>query len=84
MSIAEALRSPGDTRVELDGFIIKKVGEEKYIFSDGKDQIEVEIDAKHFPAVRIDDKTKVRISGEVEKGGFLKSAKIDVESVTVL
>lgn len=83
-SIAEILRKgQDDARVELDGYLIKKVGKKKYIFSDGKEQIRVEIDAITFPKVRIDEKTKVRIQGEVEKD-FLSSPEIDVDRLTVL
>ena len=83
-SIPEIIRSAtDDARVELEGYIIKKVGKEKYLFSDGKNEIRVEIDAQAFPATRIDEKVKVRIRGEVEKD-FLLSPEIDVDLITVL
>lgn len=83
-SIAEVLRSaPDDAVVDLQGMLIKQVGKEKYILSDGKDQIRVEIDAKDFPTVRIDERTKVRIRGEVEKD-FLESPEIDVDHLSVV
>lgn len=83
-SIADVLKNPvDDAPVTLDGYLIKQVGKEKYIFSDGKSEIRVEIDAKEFPATPIDDKTRVRIRGEVEKD-FLDSPEIDVDSLTVV
>lgn len=83
-SIAEVLRSaPDDAAVDLQGTLVKQVGKEKYLLSDGKDQIRVEIDAKDFPTVRIDEHTQVRIRGEVEKD-FLESPEIDVEHLSVV
>jgi uncharacterized protein (TIGR00156 family) len=75
--------APDNARVELVGYVTRQVGKEKYIFNDGTGEIRVEIDAKDFPQVRIDEKTKVRIGGEVEKE-FLQSPEIDVDHVTVL
>lgn len=83
-SISEILRSaPDDARADVEGYIIKKVGKEKYLFSDGQDQIRIEIEAEDFPNVKIDEKARVRIRGEVEKD-FLESPEIDVDRVDVL
>lgn len=82
-SIAEILKHPvDDQQVTLSGFIIKKVGNEKYIFSDGKSEIRVDIDDKHFINMKIDAKTKVEIRGEVEKD-FLETPEIDVDVLTL-
>ncbi len=82
--VADVLKNGADdAQVQLDGYIVRQVGKEKYMFSDGKGEIRVEIDDRHFPNVKIDDKIKVRIRGEVEKD-FLESPEIDVEQLTVL
>ncbi len=70
-------------RVELEGFIVKQVGKEKFIFTDGQSEIRVEIDQKYMPADRFDERTRLRIRGEVEKD-FLESPEIDVDSVVLL
>ncbi|HYP81853.1 NirD/YgiW/YdeI family stress tolerance protein [Variovorax sp.] len=67
-----------DQQVVLRGRLLKKVGSDKYEFSDGTGTIRVEIDAKHFPAEPIDDKTQVEIHGEFEKD-FMHSPEIDVD-----
>jgi len=72
-----------DTRVELVGRITEKVGQEKYLFSDGTGSIRVEIEAEDFPHVRIDETSQVRLRGEVEKA-FLESVEIDVDHLAVL
>ena len=83
-SVAEILKNPvDDATVELTGYIVRKVGSDKYIFSDGQSQIRVEIDRKVFPTSPINDKTRVRIRGEVEKE-FLESPEVDVDVIEVL
>ena len=83
-SVAEVIKSaPDDARVELVGYILRQVGKEKYIFSDGHSEIRIEIDSKYMPAERIDEKTRIRILGEVEKD-FLETPEIDVDSVSLL
>ncbi len=82
-SVAEALKAADDTPVVIEGRILRQVGKEKYLFSDGKAEIRVEIDAKHFPTVRVDENTRLRLRGEVEKD-FLESPEIDVDHVEVL
>lgn len=82
-SVAAALKAADDTPVVLEGRILRQVGKEKYLFSDGQSDIRVEIDAKDFPNVRVDENTRLRIRGEVEKD-FLESPEIDVDRVEVL
>lgn len=67
----------------LEGYLVKKVGAKKYLFSDGSAEIRVEIDRRHFPSTPITEKTKVRIRGEVEKD-FLKSPEIDVDDLAIV
>ena len=82
-SVADILKHPvDDQEVVLRGFLLKKVGNEKYIFSDGTGEIRVEIDAKDFPAQKIDDKTRVDIRGEVEKD-LLEKPEIDVMAISI-
>ena len=80
-TVAEVLKSGSDDQqVVLRGKLIKKVGSDKYEFSDGTGSIRVEIDAKRFPAEPIDDKVTVEIQGELEKD-FMHSPEIDVDVI---
>jgi uncharacterized protein (TIGR00156 family) len=82
-NVAEILKNPAeDVRVSLQGQLVRKIGKEKYLFSDGSGEIRVEIDNERFPAMQVDDKTRVTIEGEVEKD-FLQSPEIDVKKLTV-
>ena len=82
-SVAAALSAKDDSPVDISGHIVKQLTTEKYIFSDGKDQIRVEIDSDIFLSPAINEKTRVRIRGEVEKD-FMESPEIDVKAVDVL
>lgn len=83
-TVAQVLKNPvDDQNVSLTGILTKKVGSDKYTFSDGTGEIRVEIDSEDFPKVAVDDKTKIRITGEVEKD-FMESPEIDVDTVTTV
>ena len=80
-TVAEVLKTGADDQhVVLRGKLLKKVGSEKYDFSDGTGTIRVEIDKKIFPREPIDDKTQLELQGEVEKD-FMNSPEIDVDSI---
>jgi uncharacterized protein (TIGR00156 family) len=83
-SIADVLANPvDDAAVSLEGYLIKEVGKEKYILSDGKSEVRVDIDRKYLPTTPINEKTRIQIRGEVEKD-YMQSPEIDVDKVTVL
>jgi uncharacterized protein (TIGR00156 family) len=83
-SVAELLANPvDDQQVILQGRILRQVGNEKYVFSDGTGEVRVDIRRENFAAVQIDETTVIRIVGEVEKD-FLKAAEIDVKAFTVV
>ena len=83
-TVAAILKNPVDDQaVVLRGYLLRKVGKEKYTFSDGTAEIRVEIDDKVFMNRKIDAKTQVEIRGEVEKD-FMESPEIDVSVLTVV
>ena len=83
LTVAAILKNPVDDQdVVLRGHLLKKVGKEKYLFSDGTGEIRVEIEAEDFPVQKIDDKTLVEIRGEVEKE-FLVTPEIDVKVISI-
>lgn len=83
-SVADILKDAADdVPVEIEGFIVRKVGKEKYTFSDGTGEIRIEIDDDEFPQARVDEKTRVRIRGEVDRD-FRQSPEIDVDHVAIL
>lgn len=82
-SVNDVLNNPIDnSKVVLEGYIINQINAEEYTFSNGKDQIVIEIDRNKFQS-SVDEKTKVRISGEVDKN-FMKSPQIDVDILEIV
>ncbi len=84
VTVADILKNPvDDQEVMLRGVILKKISKEKYLFSDGKNEIRVEIDDRDFPSQAIDETTRIEIRGEVEKE-FMESPEIDVKVISIL
>lgn len=82
-TVADILKSPlDDQRVVLDGFISRKIGYEKYMFTDETGEILIDIDAEKFPTVSVDDKTKVQIHGNIDVESF-GAPYIDVDAVII-
>jgi len=80
-SVAEILEAPRDHKhVSIEGTLTRKIGDEKYMFSDGTGEIKVEIDDDDLPAKSVDERTKLVITGEVEPR-FLRAPKIEVDTV---
>lgn len=83
-NVADVLkRGRDDQRVTLTGNVVKKVGWEKYLFRDASGEIRIEIDDEAMPTQTFDEKTKVEITGEVEKD-FMRSVEIDVKAMRLL
>lgn len=81
VTVAHLLKAgTANQQVMLQGVLLRKVGHEKYDFSDSTGTIRVEIDDKIFPREPIDDKARIEIHGEIEKD-FMTSPEIDVDSV---
>ncbi len=72
-----------DQRVILRGRILRQVSDDKYILSDGKNEIRVDIDSKLFPSKQVTPTTLVEIVGEVEKD-FMESPEIDVDALHII
>lgn len=82
-TVAAANDAADDTPVVLQGFVVKKLNnDDKYEFKDASGTITVEIDNEDLPAVAFNDKTKVKLTGEVEKN--LMSREIDVDLVDII
>ena len=79
---ATALQAKDDTHVVLEGHLSQKLENERYIFKDDSGTINVEIDDDKLPVGGVNDKTRVRLTGEVDKG--LTATEVDVDVVEVL
>lgn len=73
-----------DQHATLRGKITKRIGGDKYLFSDGSGEITVEIDNNEFPNQQpVDAKTEVELSGEFDKE-LVGSPEFDVDTVTLV
>ena len=83
-SVAAILKNPvDDQRVTLQGYILREIGDDLYVFSDGTGEINADIDRKRFPSQPISEKTRVEIQGKVDTHRK-KAVDIDVHKLTVL
>ena len=81
-TVKQALTSRDDTKVQLKGYIVKSIGDEKYQFRDNTGTITVDIDDELWNGRAISAKTPVIINGEVDIDYKpTKRVEIDVDSV---
>jgi len=82
MSVADVLKQPKETYVTLHGHIVKQLSKDTYSFTDGKDNLTVEIENKYWHGQTISPKDKLAIGGEVdhEDGKVM----VDVKSLHVV
>ncbi|MDO5639795.1 MAG: NirD/YgiW/YdeI family stress tolerance protein [Neisseria sp.] len=79
-SVAEAKKLPDDTKVTLEGNVVKQISKERYEFRDRTGSITVEIDDEDWNGITVNARDTVRIDGEVEqkRNG---TVEIDVDRV---
>ncbi|KAA0949068.1 MULTISPECIES: NirD/YgiW/YdeI family stress tolerance protein [unclassified Pseudomonas] len=83
VTVAGAQAASDDTPVVLQGHIVSRLKDhEKYEFKDTTGTIAVEIDDEDLPPVPFNEKTQVKLTGEVDKG--LMSREIDVDRVEII
>jgi len=82
MTVADVRELPKDTFVQLKGKIVKRVGKDMYEFTDGKDNIMVEIDNKIWRNQTVSPKDMVILYGEVDKEKDMTT--IDVKSLNLI
>lgn len=81
-TVKQALSSRDDTKVQLKGYIVKSIGDEKYQFRDNTGTITVDIDDELWNGRAISAKTPVVINGEVDIDYKpMKRVEIDVDTV---
>lgn len=79
---AAAQKAMDDAPVTLVGTIARQITSDTYEFRDSTGSITAEIDPEYFPAQPVDAKTKVRLSGEVDRDW--NRVEVDVKSLQVL
>jgi uncharacterized protein (TIGR00156 family) len=81
-SVKQALGLKDDTKVQLKGYVVKAVGDEKYQFRDNTGTITVDIDDELWQGKPINAKTPLTLIGEVDIDYKpAKRVEIDVDAV---
>ena len=71
-----------DVPVIIQGKIIQRMGDEKYLFEDGTGSITIEIDDDDWRGQTVSPNDTVKLYGEVDRGIF--STEIDIDYVEKL
>ncbi|VVE11335.1 YgiW/YdeI family stress tolerance OB fold protein [Pandoraea terrigena] len=84
-TIGQALNAPDDAMAVIEGYIVNRLRHEHYTFRDDTGRtIVIELDDKYLPpGHQINDKTRVRITGEVDRH-HLRANDIDVKRIEIL
>lgn len=80
---ADVEKAYDDALAVLEGNIVEQVGKDRYIFKDASGTVLVKIKGRHFQGMSVTPKTRVRISGEVDKDTFERT-KIDVKRLEII
>lgn len=82
ISVKEAADLADDSRVMLEGSIIKQIKHEHYLFKDDSGEMTLEIEDKDFSHITVTPKDKVRVIGEVDKDW--SKSKLDVKHIELI
>jgi len=78
----EALELADDSKVALQGTLVKQTAEEHYLFKDQSGEVMVEIEDEDFRQVTVTPQDNVRITGEIDKEWT--ETKIEVERIELI
>ena len=84
LTVEEAKERRDDSPVQLQGQIVRALGDEKYVFRDASGEIVVEIDDDVWRGITVGPGDEVEIRGEIDKDfpGF--PVEIEVDAVKKL
>lgn len=82
-SVESTADAKDDRLVKLRGEIVRQVGTEEYLFTDGTGEILVRIDGSLVQGRRLPAGTKLEIRGELEAQAF-REPRVEVGGVTLL
>lgn len=78
-TVAEAIKLRDDSPVTLQGYIVERLGDERYTFKDTTGTVIIEIDDDDWGGLEVTPENEVVIEGEVEKKR--SSVKIEVDRI---
>ncbi|MDR0379254.1 MAG: NirD/YgiW/YdeI family stress tolerance protein [Candidatus Accumulibacter sp.] len=81
LSVEEAKRLRDDAPVQLQGKIVRRMGDEKYLFRDASGELTVEIDDDVWRGLTVGPEDTVMLFGKVDKDFLERSLEVEVYSV---
>ncbi|BDH44974.1 TIGR00156 family protein [Salmonella enterica subsp. enterica serovar Choleraesuis] len=79
-TVQQAKTLPDDSKITLEGQIVRKIDNEHYEFRDTSGSLTVEIDNDKWQGLTVTPKDTVRLEGEVDKDH--NKVEIDVKRIT--
>lgn len=79
-TISKALKMNDNSYVTIQGNLLKRISDDKYLFKDATGTITVEIDDEKWMGQAVNTKDTLELTGEIEKK--INSIILEVESVT--
>lgn len=79
VTVKQAKEMCDDVPVIVQGHIVQRMGDDKYLFEDSTDSVTVEIDRKDWRGQTVTPSDTVKLYGEVDAGLF--KTEIDVDYV---
>lgn len=65
-TVKNAIELKDDSRVIVEGYIVKELKDELYLLKDASGEVEIEIDDEDFRNIKVTADDKVRITAEVD------------------
>lgn len=65
-TVKSAIELSDDSLVVVEGYIVKQLKDELYLFKDNSGEVEIEIDDEDFRNIKVTSNDKVRIKAEVD------------------
>ena len=82
VTVVEALKMNDDSYVTIQGNIVKRISDDKYMFKDSTGTLTVEIDSEKWAGQSVNVHDKLELSGEIEKK--FNSTILDVDTLKVV
>lgn len=68
-TVAEALRAKENALVLLEGYLVKQLDDDEFLFKDATGQVEVEVSPKVWQGQTASPQDKLRVTAKVDKDG---------------
>jgi uncharacterized protein (TIGR00156 family) len=79
INIKDVIKMKDNSYITIQGNIIKKISDDKYILKDSTGTMIVEIDEEKLKGININQNNKVELTGELEKD--FNGIMLDVDSI---